>query len=121
MTVENLPLTWEEVEAILKQIPDLKAGGVKRFFNQGLFYRVRYAPGEIVMPKGVHSDFAGIHLSGGLRVLPDDPPAAMIDAPVLDCWRRPGPRFRGVSDWVLDRTDRLPPPEPVKEAKEGEE
>jgi hypothetical protein len=56
------------------------------------------------MAQGTHSDYAGIHLSGRIRVL--DRPAEE-GGPRLSCWDHPGPWRRGLEQWVLDRTTRL--------------
>ena len=104
--MENLALTWEEVEEHLAGIPDLKASRLKRFFGQNHFFKIRYAPGEIIMPRGVCSDFAALHLRGKVRVLFNAPEFA-VDKRERESWSRPGPLFRRLENWVLDRTDRL--------------
>ncbi|MDP7249459.1 MAG: cyclic nucleotide-binding domain-containing protein [Planctomycetota bacterium] len=104
--MENLALTWEEVEEHLAGIPDLKASRLKRFFGQNHFFKIRYAPGEIIMPRGVCSDFAALHLRGKVRVLFNAPDFA-VDKRERESWSRPGPLFRRLENWVLDRTDRL--------------
>lgn len=106
--MKDLSVTWEEVEACLSEIPGVKPAGFKaRFFDQGMFYRIRYDPGDIVMAEGMYSDYAGVLMSGQVRVLLGDNQPASVEAEVPDCWRRPGERFRRIEQWVLDRTDRF--------------
>src|SRR5207249_3459309 len=84
----------------------------EKYFHEGPsekgihYFKVRYSPGEVIMPRGVQSDYAALRLQG--TVLRTDG-LGLKSAPtqVRDCWQRPGPLRRWVQNWVLDRTDRL--------------
>jgi Fe-S-cluster-containing hydrogenase component 2 len=117
--VENLTLTWEEVEANLQQISGVEPRRYKRYFDQGLFFKIRYRPGEIIMPKGAYSDYAGLHIKGKLLVLLDDRPRLPVRMAVRDAWSRPGRIWRWIEDFVLDRTDRLEASDAKKSKKKA--
>ncbi len=105
--VKDLNVTWERVEACLLEIPGVRPAGFKVKFDQGMFYHIRYEPGEVVMAKGMYSDYAGVLMSGRVRVLVGDDQPVPTETDVPNCWRRPGKVFRRVEQWVLDRTDRF--------------
>jgi Fe-S-cluster-containing hydrogenase component 2/CRP-like cAMP-binding protein len=90
--VENLPLTWNHVEACLREIPNFNPQAVAKFFREGKglpgihFFKVRYAPDEVIMPKGTYSDYAAIHLRGAVGVREVELPGE-VSGP--GCWDRP--------------------------------
>jgi Fe-S-cluster-containing dehydrogenase component len=117
--VKDLELTWDKVEEHLKQVPGLAPAALKNFAKyleegkakKGVhFFLVEFAAGEIVMPKGAHSDYAGILVQGAVRVR-DETATRSSRLPVASCWKRPGPWRRRLAEWILDRTDRLKPDE----------
>lgn len=108
--MDDLRVTWEQVEECLAQIPGVRPAAFKaKFYAQRMFYGIRYAPGEVIMAKGMYSDFAGVLMSGQIRVLLDDEQPAPNETQVPDCWQRPGELFRRIENWVLQRTDRAVP------------
>ncbi len=116
--MKDLPVPWELVEGCLKQFPGLapaKVKGFQRFLEEGSakkgvhFFLVEFAPGEVVMPQGVYSDYAGILLEGSVRVYAEPQRREGLD-PRSSCWRRRGPWARTLANWVLDRTDRAAAP-----------
>lgn len=124
----DLKIEWPEIETLLNRINQemqqaataqgIPAGGglnlnrVRKFHEEGLgeagshFYKIRYEPGEIIMAKGVHSDYAALHLRGAINVFESGVEAQEL-GPVPVCWDRPGPLLRRLENWVLDRTSRL--------------
>jgi Fe-S-cluster-containing hydrogenase component 2/CRP-like cAMP-binding protein len=111
--VRSIDVSWND---IAEQLNDLRTPkfdpdkALKKFYQEGHglpglhFFKIRYDPDEVIMARGSYSDYAGIHLSGRIRVL--DRPADQ-GGPRLSCWVRPGPWRRKLEDWVLDRTRRL--------------
>jgi Fe-S-cluster-containing dehydrogenase component len=107
--MENHALEQAEIEVDLGRIPDLKLTALKPFFKSlsSHFFKIRYTPGEIIMPRGVQSDFAGFLRQGCVevhdhRIAP--PPGR---ARPEKCWNRPGLLVHRLERWTLDQTDRL--------------
>src|SRR5262245_28813097 len=137
--LENVtPLAWETITAILTPLlgdPNPKANpkmvktymGLKTLhqkFNN--FYLIRYAPGEVILGKGVYSDFAAIHLSGEIDVLDPGEEQQAVALPASDCWHRPGRIRRWIERRLIPRLEKAgtppapPPPEKKPAPKEGE-
>lgn len=103
--MENLPLEWSDVENCLKDIPDFSPAQVKSFKPGVHFFKIRYAPGEIIMPKGTYSDFAGIQLQGQVDVYACTP-GAKEEQTAAECWNQFGSVRHWLENWILNRTDR---------------
>lgn len=136
--LENVtPLAWETVTEILAPVlgdPNPKVNprmvrtymGLKTLhqkFNN--FFLIRYAPGEVILAKGVYSDFAGIHLRGEIDVFDPGEEQQAIALPAVDCWRRPGRIHRWFEQKLIPRLERAgkydpPPAEKKPPPKEGE-
>jgi len=125
--MEALPLTIEEIVSHLanaqektRRIPknglaDLEdprqcvgPEKLRPFFGpKGIhFFKIRYDDGEIIMPAGVFSEFAGVHLQGKVQVIKGKPSLSSLERKRAECWNRPGWLFHRLEQWVLDRTDR---------------
>jgi Fe-S-cluster-containing dehydrogenase component/CRP-like cAMP-binding protein len=108
--MQSLELTWDSIAALLEPLrtQQFKPEGILRKYYQeghgrpGLhFFKIRYAPGDVIMAQGAYSDYAGLHLSGEILVF-DRPVAG--HRPSRSCWNRPGPWMRVVETWALKRT-----------------
>jgi Fe-S-cluster-containing hydrogenase component 2/CRP-like cAMP-binding protein len=130
--LENVtPLAWEKITEVLAPLlgdPNPKANpkmvktymGLKTLhqkFNN--FFLIRYAPGEVILAKGVYSDFAAIHLSGEIEVFDPGLDQQAIALPASDCWRRPGRVRRWIERRLIPRLEKAgtPPPAPAPEKK----
>lgn len=102
--MQNLELTKEELTGILRAIPGFDPATVDEFFDEqpgkpGIhFFKIRYADNEIVMPKGVYSDYAGVLLQGVVKVLDLAPDESQLAAGLSSCWLRPRPWLRRFMD-----------------------
>jgi CRP-like cAMP-binding protein/NAD-dependent dihydropyrimidine dehydrogenase PreA subunit len=111
--MELLPLEWEEVEGILRDLPDFRPLSLTSYFEKkGVhFFKVRYSQGEVIIPQGVHSDFAGVLLQGNVEVYRRRAPLRRNGhvgerSGLEQCWNRPGRLIQRLESWVLDDTDR---------------
>jgi Fe-S-cluster-containing dehydrogenase component/CRP-like cAMP-binding protein len=111
-------INWEnDLEPLLKEFQQPKSKFNPRDLEEFLheeypakgihFYKIAYDPGEIIMAKGMRSDYAAIHISG--RINGSKQPVREGElGPLPSCWDKPGPLVRGLEEWVLDRTIRDP-------------
>lgn len=91
----------------MKRFAGVVPSKFKKHFGWRMFFKIRYAPGEVILPKGVYCDSAGILIGGSLRIVRGDHVVSLDEQQTEDCWSRPGPWFQRLWNWVLDRTDRL--------------
>jgi Fe-S-cluster-containing hydrogenase component 2/CRP-like cAMP-binding protein len=138
-SLENItPLAWEKITEVLTPLlgdPNPKANpkmvktymGLKTLhqkFNN--FFLIRYAPGEVILAKGVYSDFAAIHLSGEIEVVDPGDEVQAVALPASDCWRRPGRIRRWIERRLIPKLEKAgTPPKPAEpekkpKPKEGE-
>ena len=107
--MENCPLEANEVEADLCSLPDLKAAALTPFLKSlsSHFFKIRYAPGEVIMPRGVQSDFAGFLRQGCVEVYDQWGAPSPAQVRPEECWSRPGAVLLRLERWAIGRTDRL--------------
>ena len=61
------------------------------------FFLIQFDPGDVIMPRGTYSDFAGLLLEGTVRILSSD----IVAAPVVPaCWERPRPWRHRLERWL---------------------
>lgn len=90
--MKNLDPEWPTIDAWLRKIPGFDPKAVQPFFQEGQvkrgihFFLVEYEPGEIIMAKDTTSDFAALHVQGGVRVLDVAP---RKDRFQRGCWSNP--------------------------------
>jgi hypothetical protein len=75
--VKDLGLDWTDIKEQLSQIDGLNLDAMEDFFREGFrekglhFYRIGYGRDEVIMAKGVRSDYAAIHVvSWSSRMFP---------------------------------------------------
>lgn len=69
------------------------------------FVRIDYAPGEVIMPRGVYSDYAALLLEGRVEAYQSGADLDTARRSLQSCWRRPGGLRRRIEDFVLRHTD----------------
>lgn len=97
-----LDVPWQEIEAYLgKHIPEFKAGGIRVLpADKKRFFKIQYVPGDIIMSKGVYSDYAAVHLKGEVFVYDREPAMKKGSNAEHECWGRPG-RFKAfIKRWL---------------------
>jgi Fe-S-cluster-containing dehydrogenase component len=88
--MNRLDVPWKEIETYLEtHIPEFKTVRVMPA-DKGRFFKIHYEPGEIIMPKGVYSDYAAVHLTGDVFVYDRAPASRREAAAGRECWRKPG-------------------------------
>lgn len=115
--VQELPLTWPEIEGYLTGLEGFSPQQVKNYFKEDvpaipategkaavkarpavlgwrLFFKVQYGRGEVIIPKGAYSDYAALHLQGVVRVSEEKPSPPPLTP---GCWDA---RARGVAGWA---------------------
>ena len=101
--LQDLPL--DEIKGYFSAIPGALVEKVKDFFTEGPgekgihFFKIEYDPGDVIMPRGVHSDYVALHLKGLVLAYDRDP-----DLPPVGpgCWGR-RPILKRFLSWVLGR------------------
>ena len=96
-------VNWkEDIEPLLKNIqktnPAFNPADLKKYLEEGFgapgihFYKIAYQPGDIIMARGVRSDYAAIHVSGQIKGTHTKVGDSGL-GPLPRCWDRPGPLF----------------------------
>ena len=120
--MKQCSLEWAEVEAVLRDLPGLNPAPLRPYLGaKGIhFFKMQYDAGDVIMPQGVFSDFAGVLMKGRVEVYRRKAPPSggrsrmPTDRSGLErCWNRPGLLWHRLESWTLDHTDRLLGAEPV--------